>query len=461
MFPLLISLLSLRTDDFEVISDSKLNDVWRPDYTQGTPCHPVPSFLEPSGIDSRNFTLANSGDLGVTVLVTAVSSNFEVFHPHIQQPRLDIGPGESKGIEVFYNCRDSDQSDVKGWAELYLTVKSDDHDWTITYTKVCDASKLPRGDLSLLVLLCMAVGVVWVGAVIATSSRVRTIVDDETNDLQMSHVCGFLVLGSFFLVLMFFFLVYLEVGLLIMISFSSFSAIFFTLTLLVPSSSRTVTLPGLGAVPISQVGLAAGALGLVLWYLFTRNWILNNLIGVSLVLMFLKVIKLTSFKVGAAFLSFAFLYDVFWVFYSHLLFGESVMIYVATHVDLPMKLECPYFSLFPVPHYCSLIGLGDLVLPGLVIVFARRIDSIEGSPYFKVSLAAYTLALLACGAVLVIFKSGQPALMYISPALICSLLFMAWRRKEMHKLWSGLEAYVQADSQPLEERLELVERPIN
>jgi hypothetical protein len=460
MFPLLISLLSLRTDDIEVISDNKLSDVWRPDYSQGTPCHPVPSFLEPSGIDSRKFTLANSGDRGVAVVVTAVSSNTEVFHPHILPPTLNIRPGDSQDIEVYYNCKDRDQSDVAGWAELYLTVKSDNSDWTITYTKVCDASELPSGDLSLLVLLCLAVGVVWVGAVLATSTRVRTIVDDETNELQMSHVCGFLVLGSFFLVLMFFFLVYLEVGLLIMISFSSFSAIFFILTLLFPSSSRTVTLPGLGVIPISQVGLAAGALGLVLWYLFTRNWILNNLIGVSLVLMFLKVLKLPSFKVGAAFLSFAFFYDVFWVFCSHLFFGESVMIYVATHVDLPMKLECPYFSLFPIPHYCSLIGLGDLVLPGLVIVFARRIDSIQGSPYFKVSLAAYTLALLACGAVLVIFESGQPALMYISPALICSLLCMAWRREELDKLWSGLEAYVPGGS-PLEEPLELVERPIN
>mmetsp|Transcript_13691 Transcript_13691/g.25829 ORF Transcript_13691/g.25829 Transcript_13691/m.25829 type:complete len:127 (+) Transcript_13691:3042-3422(+) len=126
-----------------------------------------------------------------------------------------------------------------------------------------------------------------------------------------------------------------------------------------------------------------------------------------------------------------------------------------------MKLECPYFGAFPIPHYCSLIGLGDLVLPGLIIVFAKRIDNIEGSPYFKVSLIAYTLALLACGAVLVIFKSGQPALMYISPALILSLVFLAWRRKELGKLWRGLEAYNQNTSKHLEERLELVEKPIN
>lgn len=457
MLPLLIGLMSLRTEDLEMISDDKLNEVWSPDYSKGSTCHPVPSHLERSDIDSRIFTFTNSGELEGFVAVQASSSDYEVFRPHISDPSFTVAPGESHEFTVDYNCLKGGG----GWADMKLKVVTGSKTWDISYTKLCDDSQIPHGDISLAILLGLAVLIVWLSALLATSTTVRTIVDDESNDLQMRHVWGFILMGSVMLVMMFFFLVYLEIGLVVMVSFSSFTALLFTLTLILPTSSRILNLPLFGPTPASECILAFVSLGLVLLYVFTKNWILNNLIGLSLVLMFLKVLKLTSFKVGAAFLSFAFIYDIFWVFYSSLFFGESVMIYVAQHVDLPMKLECPYFSAFPIPYSCSLIGLGDLVLPGLVIVFARRIDRIEGSPYFKVSLLAYTLALVVCGAVLVIFESGQPALMYISPALIGSLLIVAWRRSELTKLWKGLEAYSPERVQHLEERLELVEKPIN
>mmetsp|Transcript_13691 Transcript_13691/g.25826 ORF Transcript_13691/g.25826 Transcript_13691/m.25826 type:complete len:327 (+) Transcript_13691:2065-3045(+) len=321
MFPLLISLLSLRTEDFDIISDNDVRDAWNPVYSQGSPCHPVPSFLEQQAVDSRNFVFTNSGDVPVEVRIEASSADSDVFRPHVSEPYFTLGGGQTKDFTVTYNCL----SGGAGWAEMQMKVRSEDKDWDINYTKICDGSQISKADLSLVVLLASAVTIVWLSALLATSSRVRTIVDDETNDLKMRHVCGFLVLGSLFLVLMFFFLVYLEVGLVVMVAFSSFTALLFTLTLLFPESSKTVTLPLIGQMPVSELVLAGVSLGLVILYIITRNWLLNNLIGLSLVLMFLKVLKLTSFKVGASFLLLAFFYDIFWVFYSHLFFGESVM----------------------------------------------------------------------------------------------------------------------------------------
>ena len=89
----------------------------------------------------------------------------------------------------------------------------------------------------------------------------------------------------------------------------------------------------------------------------------------------------------------AFCYDVFFVFISPYVFGSSVMVTVATgptvttHSDenycekyptdsdcytntLPMLLFVPTFSSYLTSE--SMLGLGDIVLPGLLLVWAAR-----------------------------------------------------------------------------------------
>ncbi len=53
------------------------------------------------------------------------------------------------------------------------------------------------------------------------------------------------------------------------------------------------------------------------------------------------------------------------------------MAYAATKIELPIKLVMPYIFSTPLPeHYtsCGLIGLGDIVIPGLLIAFAFNFD---------------------------------------------------------------------------------------
>jgi signal peptide peptidase-like protein 2B len=51
-----------------------------------------------------------------------------------------------------------------------------------------------------------------------------------------------------------------------------------------------------------------------------------------------KIIEVDSLRTATVLLTLAFFYDIFWVFYSNIFFGESVMASVATSIDLPMKL---------------------------------------------------------------------------------------------------------------------------
>ena len=72
-----------------------------------------------------------------------------------------------------------------------------------------------------------------------------------------------------------------------------------------------------------------------------------------------------------------FLYDTFWVFYSEKIFNENVMVVAATSIQIPIKIEFPIlFSNNPIKN-CMLLGLGDILLPGVVIKYCRRFDLIR------------------------------------------------------------------------------------
>lgn len=62
-----------------------------------------------------------------------------------------------------------------------------------------------------------------------------------------------------------------------------------------------------------------------------------------------------------------FFYDIFFVF------GTDVMLTVAKNIDAPIKLLFPKDWSAEEPKF-SLLGLGDIVLPGLFIAMCLRYD---------------------------------------------------------------------------------------
>lgn len=132
----------------------------------------------------------------------------------------------------------------------------------------------------------------------------------------------------------------------------------------------------------------------------------SNLLAFFVTLAMFKIIRIPNYKISLILLGLAFFYDIFWVFYSSKFFGNSVMAVVAQKVDLPIKFSCPKLQAYPLP-YCALIGVGDLVLPGLFIAFCARIGkSLKTTIYYKVSLIGYGMGLTVCIFFLTYFKSA-------------------------------------------------------
>lgn len=178
------------------------------------------------------------------------------------------------------------------------------------------------------------------------------------------------------------------------------------------------------------------------YYMWSKNWIASNVFGIAFSLNAISLLELDSFKTGMILLSGLFFYDIFWVF------GTNVMVSVAKNLDVPIKLLFPrdIMSIFHPSgevKFCML-GLGDIVVPGVYVALSRKFDLHLQEKraksacflYFYSSLVAYILGLLTTMAVMHIWKAAQPALLYLSPACICSTIMVSIFRGDFSEVFS-------------------------
>jgi minor histocompatibility antigen H13 len=181
------------------------------------------------------------------------------------------------------------------------------------------------------------------------------------------------------------------------------------------------------------------------YYFKTKHWALNNVLGICFCVQGIERFSLGTYKIGAILLVGLFFYDIFWVF------GTEVMVTVATKLDGPIKILFPR-SLIPDAKTgkiaLSLLGLGDIVIPGFFLALLLRFDAANASvapvptnihasfpkPYFHSCLAAYVLGLATTLYVMIVFKAAQPALLYLVPACLISSFSCAILRGDLTTL---------------------------
>lgn len=140
------------------------------------------------------------------------------------------------------------------------------------------------------------------------------------------------------------------------------------------------------------------------------------------------------------------------------------MVKVATNLDVPIKILWPKSLTFATENGFTMLGLGDIVVPGMFVALALRYDQhraeVRGDahkgfakPYFYAALGAYFLGLCTTMIVMHTFRAAQPALLYLrcvryhnfpghgpdtpdSPACILSFVITATIRGERGEAWN-------------------------
>jgi minor histocompatibility antigen H13 len=193
---------------------------------------------------------------------------------------------------------------------------------------------------------------------------------------------------------------------------------------------------------VELLGLVLG-LSMTVAYISTKNWIVNNILGISFCLCGIKMIGLSSYKTGAIMLIGLFFYDVFWVFGSKSVFGSNVMVTVATGVEAPIKLMFPRSLGGCGDLKFGMLGLGDIAVPGIFVAFLAKWDAMligcgkaASFVYLNVTMVAYVFSLITTVAVMLVFNAAQPALLYIVPYVVITSLALALFRREAKELFS-------------------------
>ncbi|KAF2745859.1 hypothetical protein M011DRAFT_405530 [Sporormia fimetaria CBS 119925] len=231
-----------------------------------------------------------------------------------------------------------------------------------------------------------------------------------------------------------------------------------------------------------------------------KPWYLTNLMGFGFSYGALQLMSPTTFATGSLILMGLFFYDIYMVFFT------PMMVTVAKTLDVPIKLVFPRPS--PVDSKASslaMLGLGDVVLPGIMIGLALRFDlylfylrrqkrkpatdgsdtaviekptyfslsgrwsdhfwthSLFGRPlfpvhgeglerpftfpktYFRAALVGYVAGMLATLGVMQVWHHAQPALLYLVPGVLIALWGTALVRGELGLMWRFTEAVEEED----------------
>ncbi|WKT47379.1 Presenilin/signal peptide peptidase [Fusarium oxysporum f. sp. vasinfectum] len=256
-----------------------------------------------------------------------------------------------------------------------------------------------------------------------------------------------------------------------------------------------------GRIKFAHVVSLVMALATALIYSSTTSPLLSNMLGYAMCYGSIQLISPTDFLTSTLILVGLFFYDIIMVFYT------PYMVTVATKLDVPIKLT------FEAAERKSILGLGDIVIPGMVMALALRFDLwlhydqkikyestdlklIEKDPtsgalitrsetkhkevkakyvnvkgkwgdslwtrgtffifgsqqlppdlaaahfrktYFHASVIGYLLGMLVTLAMLLIFKRGQPALLYLVPGVLGSLWLTGLVRGEIKQMWKYTE----------------------
>ncbi|XP_046451496.1 signal peptide peptidase-like 2B [Daphnia pulex] len=282
-------------------------------------------------------------------------------------------------------------------------------------------------------------------------------------------MCGMLLLLYFF----FSYLVYVIIGLFVLASITAVYQCLEPIVRRIPVGAFKLPRCDAGFVQVHvevrQLVLFIGAVTLaVCWVVYRKEkfaWILQDILGFAFSVNMIRQVRLPSLKICTLLLVLLFFYDIFFVFITPLFTknGQSVMVEVATgggsgvsggtggnsgnssggDEQLPMVIRVPHLGYDPLSvcwQRYSLLGFGDILVPGMLVGFCHGFDLATANRrklYYISTLIAYGLGLMVTFAGLYLMAVAQPALLYLVPFTLIPVFLLGLCRREFSILWNG------------------------
>ena len=332
-------------------------------------------------------------------------------------------------------------------------------------------------------LIILATTTVAIGAKVAAAREEQNLETDEFVEINCTQVILMPVCSSISLLVLFFFFDYAQLFLLLITVAGSVYILFDLCYNAIQSIRPTLNWK-------LNMLLAVVFSGIVFVEWLKSNYIAHDILGCAMCITLIGILRFPSLKIAFLSLCLLVVYDIFWVFYSEYFFNANVMTTVATKqasnpvqsfgshyniqtlkalkptVELPMKLMVPAEG----SHY-SMLGLGDIALPGLLVALALRSDkllkqelptAVESGKFdnlgllpdlgqnkfpknikvgefyfFELSLAGYFFGMIMAFYANKVTKLAQPALIYLVPGVLIPFVLRAFQKGKLAEVWAG------------------------
>eukprot|EP00340_Litonotus_pictus_P012375 CAMPEP_0170535776 /NCGR_PEP_ID=MMETSP0209-20121228/101787_1 /TAXON_ID=665100 ORGANISM="Litonotus pictus, Strain P1" /NCGR_SAMPLE_ID=MMETSP0209 /ASSEMBLY_ACC=CAM_ASM_000301 /LENGTH=321 /DNA_ID=CAMNT_0010837075 /DNA_START=201 /DNA_END=1166 /DNA_ORIENTATION=- len=196
-------------------------------------------------------------------------------------------------------------------------------------------------------------------------------------------------------------------------------------------------------------------------YFITKHYYLNNVYGIFFSLIGIESVMMGGTNVGFILLVLLFFYDIYWVFFT------PVMVTVAKNLEGPIKLMFPKKFDWEGPKDFNMIGLGDIVIPGVYVALMLRFDYLKtlermrknkedvptdskGNHILPFSMGTfgtflwtfmgYFMGILTTLVIMNVFQHAQPALLYLVPGVLLGSAFSALIQGVFFKFWGFEES---------------------
>ena len=361
-------------------------------------------------------------------------------------------------IESFSEKNHPEFNDNKYFTFLNFTFNYNKTLYYFSFVKICLYDELWKEILSSCCVMLIAFIYIYLSTCMKLNFKIFEEIEKMT-DIKWYHTVLGVASGSGMLILIYFYKNYIFIILNILICFESWILSYYTILFFVLEIGKIIftskkhkelnkkKLKIFFGLNIYEIISTLISFIITISYFITRHWILNNIICFCFSFTILSFLILKSFMICFLFLFLYFLYDTFWVFYSEKIFQENIMEVAATSIQIPIKIEFPtLFSNIP-SNNCMLLGLGDIILPGIVIKYCRRFDLIKNKldssskyfSYYIYNLFLYFISVAIAMIMMFGFDHSQPVLFYISPIFIIGLAFKALYDKCFLDFWNGLK----------------------
>ena len=295
--------------------------------------------------------------------------------------------------------------------------------------------------------------------------------DEDSVDLSYcSLLIGFILICSF-LLLLYFFYKYLVYVVIVMFCLAGTMGLYYCLKPLVHRLCKWEGRVPANKLPVfkhrpyyKDIILLLPCMGLAIFWGIMRHepyaWVIQDILGYAFCLNVMKTVFIPNMKICTIMLVMLFIYDIFFVFITPFFTkdGESIMVKVATGGEggggevggegsqtpetIPMVFLMPRLYNGPLSA-CqlpfSLLGFGDIIIPGLLVSHNKAFDMRVNSrhAYYITTCIGYGLGLIITYIALAFMQNGQPALLYLVPCTLIPTFALGLYRHEVRQLWTG------------------------